>query len=101
MVKKKELIVYSEHHNTVYCEHLIRFGFGPVVSKLDFGIVNDMDPGNEQVIIQTTMIIPTPNLIDVIPLLHEQSKNPETRVEIISKLNEIISKLKEEEKEDE
>jgi len=96
MAKKKELIVYSEHHKTVYCEHLIRFGFGPVVSKLDFGIVNDMETGNEHVAIQTTIVIPTPNLIDVIPLLHEQSKNPETRTEIISKLNEIISKLKEE-----
>ncbi|HDR2846419.1 TPA: hypothetical protein QCK30_004981 [Enterobacter sichuanensis] len=96
MVKKKGPIEYSENHKTVYCDHLVRFGFGPVVSKLDFGIINDIDSGDERVSIQTTIIIPTPNLIDVIPLLHDQSKNPEVRNDIISKLSEIISSLEEE-----
>ena len=77
MVKKKDQIAYGDNHKTVYCDHLVRFGFGPVVSKLDFGTINDIDSGNEQVSIQTTIIIPTPNLIDVIPLLNDQSKKSE------------------------
>lgn len=96
MVKKKDQIAYGDNHKTVYCDHLVRFGFGPVVSKLDFGTINDIDSGNEQVSIQTTIIIPTPNLIDVIPLLNDQSKKPEVRGEIISKLKEMISNLEEE-----
>ncbi|WP_226093625.1 hypothetical protein LF929_021005 (plasmid) [Dickeya oryzae] len=96
MAKKKGSIVYSENHKTVYCDHLIRFGFGPVVSKLDFGTINDIEIGDEHASIQTTIIIPTTNLMDVIPLLNEQSKKPETKREIISKLNEIISNLEEE-----
>jgi hypothetical protein len=39
-------------------------------------------------------------LIDVIPLLNEQSKNPEVRKDILSKLNEIISSLEEEKEAD-
>ena len=100
MVKKKDQIVYGDNHKTVYCDHLVRFGFGPVVSKLDFGTINDIDSGDEHVSIQTTIIIPTPNLIDVIPLLNEQSKNPEVRKDILSKLNEIISSLEEEKETD-
>lgn len=97
MNKKKGSIVYSDNHKTVFCDHLVRFGFGPVVSKLDFGTIEDMDAGSEQIAIQTTIIIPTPNLIDVIPLLNEQSKNKDVRKEIVSKLNEIISHLDEDE----
>lgn len=93
MVKKKGTIDYSDNHKTIYCDHLVRFGFGPVVSKLDFGIIEDMDSSDGKVSILTTIMIPTPNLIDVIPLLYRQAKSQEVRKDMISKLNEIISKL--------
>ena len=41
-VEKKSNIVFSGNHQTNYCEHLIRFSLGPVVSKLDFGLLNDI-----------------------------------------------------------
>lgn len=95
MAKKKESITYSDDHKVIYCDHLVRFGFGPIVSKLDFGIIDDIDPVDGKVSILTTIIIPTTNLVDVIPLLNEQAKNPQVRGDIISKLKEIISNLEE------
>lgn len=45
--------------------------------------------------ISTTVIIPTPSLLDVLPLIIEQSKNPAIQNEMISKLKNIIAKFEE------
>lgn len=84
---------FAQNHKTIYADHIMRFAFGPVVSKLDFGISHDM--GDQLPEISTTVIIPTPNLLDVLPLIIEQSKNPAIQNEMISKLKNIIAKFEE------
>ena len=80
---------FAQNHKTIYADHIMRFAFGPVVSKLDFGISHDM---GDQL---PTVIIPTPSLLDVLPLIIEQSKNPAIQNEMISKLKNIIAKFEE------
>ena len=85
---------FAQSHKTIYADHIMRFAFGPVVSKLDFGISHEL--GDQLPEISTTVIIPTPNLLDVLPLIIEQSKNPEVKDEMVSKLKNIIAKFEEE-----
>ncbi|KQG97046.1 hypothetical protein APC57_03970 [Acinetobacter baumannii] len=84
---------FAQNHKTIYADHIMRFAFGPVVSKLDLGISRDL--GDQLPEISTTVVIPTPSLLDVLPLIIEQSKNPEIQNEMISKLKNIIAKFEE------
>ena len=45
---------FAQNHKTIYADHIMRFAFGPVVSKLDFGISHDM--GDQLPEISTTVI---------------------------------------------
>lgn len=92
---KKEInLVISNDHKTIYCDHLFRFALGPTVSKLDFGTLVEHEELNHEVPeITTTLIIPTLNLLDVLPLIIEQSKTEEVRAEMLNKLNKIIEKF--------
>ncbi len=83
----------AQNHQTIYADHIMRFAFGPVVSKLDFGISHDM--GQQLPEITATVIIPTPNLLEVLPLIIEQSKNPAVKDELIGKLKNIINQFEE------
>lgn len=92
---KKEInLVMSNAHQTIYCDHLFRFALGPTISKLEFGVLVENDELNHEVPeITTTLIVPTLNLLDVLPLIIEQSKTEEVRTELLSKLNKIIEKF--------
>jgi len=94
MVKPKKesevSIKYSSNHQTIYSDHLIRFGLGPIVSKLEFGLVNEDD---EIVNITTTIITPTSNLLDVLPLINKQSNDENTKKAIVTRIRKILEKF--------
>ncbi|HAV4140215.1 TPA: hypothetical protein JIN62_003825, partial [Acinetobacter baumannii] len=90
---KKSNIVFSGNHQTNYCEHLIRFSLGPVVSKLDFGLLNDIQDQSKAEI-TNSIVIPTENLIDVIPLIVAQLENPSVKKGLLKKLDDIKNSLK-------
>lgn len=92
-VEKKSNIVFSGNHQTNYCEHLIRFSLGPVVSKLDFGLLNDIQDQSKAEI-TNSIVIPTENLIDVIPLIVAQLENPSVKKGLLKKLDDIKNSLK-------
>lgn len=79
----------SDNHQTIYCDHLFRFALGPIVSKLDFGLLIDKN-GSEQPEITTTLIVPTPHLLDILPLISEQSQKTEVKEELSSKLKQLL-----------
>ncbi len=86
---KESILKFSENHQVIYCDHLFRFALGPIVSKLDFGIL--IEQGDyEQPEITTTLIVPTPHLLDILPLISEQSQKPEIKEELSAKLKQLI-----------
>lgn len=86
-------IAFSDKHQTVYAEHLLRFALGPVVSKLDFGVVDDLHDESKAEIINT-IVIPTENLINVLPLIIGQLENPTIQNGLIKKLDNIKESFK-------
>lgn len=86
-------IAFSNKHQTFYTEHLLRFALGPVVSKLDFGLVDDLHEESKAEI-TSTIIIPTENLINVLPLIIAQLENPSVKNGLIKKLDNMKESLK-------
>lgn len=86
---KESILKLSDNHQVIYCDNLFRFALGPIVSKLDFGVL--IEQGDyEQPEITTTLIVPTPHLLQVLPLISEQSQNSEIKEELASKLKKIL-----------
>lgn len=86
----KSELKFSNNHQTIYCDHLFRFSLGPIVSKLDFGMLTQREE-EEKPEITTTLIIPTPHLLDVLPLITSQSQDPKVKDELHSKLKVLLS----------
>ena len=92
---KKEInLKMSTTHQSIYCDHLFRFALGPTISKLEFGVLIEDDKGDDEVPeITTTLLIPTLNLLEVLPFVLEQRKTDETKAELLNKLHKLIDKL--------
>lgn len=86
-------IAFSDKHQTFYAEHLLRFALGPIVSKLDFGVVDDLHDESKAEI-TNTIVIPTDNLINVLPLIIAQLENPTIQNGLIKKLDNMKESLK-------
>ncbi|MFC3902063.1 hypothetical protein SAMN05421749_105112 [Acinetobacter marinus] len=86
---KESILKISENHQTIYCDHLFRFALGPIVSKLDFGMLIERGDSEEPEI-TTTLIVPTPHLLDALPLILQQSQNPEIKGELAAKLKQLL-----------
>lgn len=92
-LEKTPNITFSRNHQTAYCEHLLRFALGPSVSKLEFGLVNDLqEPSVAE--ITNSIVIPTEKLIEVIPLIIAQLENPNIKKGLIKKLENIKEAVK-------
>lgn len=90
----KSDISFSNKHQTFYTEHLLRFALGPVVSKLDFGVVDELHEESKAEI-TSTIVIPTENLINVLPLMIAQLENPNLKNSLIKKLDNLKESIKE------
>ena len=90
MTKEKK-IQYSKNHQVIFADHLVRFGIGPLVSKLDFGVIDDLD--QSKVEISRTITLPTNHLFDIVQKMHDQINQDVVKKDVVKKLNAVISEI--------
>lgn len=90
MSESKE-IKYSDNHQVIYVDHMIRFGVGPMISKIDFFVIDDLD--KSKIEISKTIAMPTNHFYDAMKLISEQLKTDKVKDDVLSKLKEAIKKI--------
>ncbi|ESN06203.1 hypothetical protein NY598_20595 [Enterobacter hormaechei] len=90
-MSKEKKIQYGKNHQVVFADHLVRFGVGPQVSKLDFGVIDDID--QSKIDISTTITIPTSHLFDIIKKINNQLNEDAVKQDVVKKLNGIINEI--------
>lgn len=89
--EKPNSIFYSTNHQNVFCEHLVRFGLGPTISRLEFGSVNGLD--TKDVAIEFSLRIPTSSLLNAIPALYRDLEEESFKEQLVNDLKGIIEQL--------
>ncbi|MBP6496538.1 MAG: hypothetical protein KA291_08680 [Psychrobacter sp.] len=89
--EKSKNILYSTNHQNVFCEHLVRFGLGPTISRLEFGSVNGLD--TKDVVVEFSLRIPTSSLLSAIPALYRDLEEDSFKEQLVNDLKGIIVQL--------
>lgn len=92
--KDSKKVIYSNHHQNLFCEHLVRFGLSPTVSRLEFGSLDNLD-SEEKMAIELTLKIPTFSLLRAIPTLYKDLEDEEFKKQLITDLKNVIEQLEE------
>lgn len=90
-MSKEKKIQYGKNHQVVFADHLVRFGVGPQISKLDFGVIDDID--QSKIEISTTIAMPTSHLFDIIGKIHNQINDDALKQDVVKKLNALINEI--------
>lgn len=85
-------VVYSKHHQNIFCEHLVRFGLSPTISRLEFGSLDNLD-SEETMAVELTLKIPTFSLLSAIPTLYKDLEDEDFKKQLITDLKNVIEQL--------
>ena len=91
-INNSKKMIYSNNHQNIFCDHLLRYGLSSHISILEFGSLDNFD-SEETMAVELTLKIPTFSLLSAIPTLYKDLEDESFKKQLITDLKNVIEQL--------